>query len=129
LVGVIALALVAIAIEEGVQAWSGWSERHAAIGTVGVQYAVTLVSSQVFFGKLDRAITQFITISNVHYVQTGQPDAQGKREVKLVSRKKSDWHEPDFAVIPIDKILFMEAIGADSPVTRAMAEDAIGPSK
>ena len=120
----IAIALIAIAAELGVQTWSAWLDRGASMVKQGADYAITIVGGQVLFGHVDSAGTRAITISNIHYLQTGQPDAEGKREIKLVSQKKADLDAPEFAIVPLDKIILMDTIGADSPVAKAMAQDA-----
>ena len=42
---------------------------------------------------------------------------------QLVSRRKVDWHGPEWMAIPLDKILFIEKVGAQSQLAALIATD------
>jgi hypothetical protein len=93
--------------------------RTAALGSL---CSVLLVNGQMYYGTLITAEGGFIKLSDVYYVrgiaQTGPPASN-----QLVSRRKVDWHGPEWMAIPLDKILFIEKVGAQSQLATLIATD------
>ena len=54
-----------------------------------------------------------------------QPDGQPGNRV--VSRKKNDWHGPEWQLLAADKIVSMEAVGPQSQLARLIAQDKAAP--
>ena len=89
---------------------------------VGTSAAVTLTNGQVVFGKLDAVQPGQVVLRLVHE-GINVPQANSQRvQLQLVRRQTSAWHAPGKMVIPVDKILFMESVGADSTVGKAISE-------
>jgi hypothetical protein len=115
---VIALALLA-------QAGLAWRQDRAAVlalGKPGELVTVMLVNSQIYYGTLLESTPAYVKLGDVYYTQSFvQPN--GQQANRVVSRKKNDWHGPEWQVIPAEKILFVERVGADSQLARLIAQD------
>lgn len=42
---------------------------------------------------------------------------------RLVNRQKADWHGPDWMSIPMEKVMFIEAVGARSRLAQLIGSD------
>jgi hypothetical protein len=114
----IALALLA-------QAGLAWRKDGAAglvLGKQGELVTVMLVNSQIFYGTLLESTPAYVKLGDVYYTQSFvQPN--GQQANRVVSRKKNDWHGPEWQVIPAEKILFVERVGAESQLAKLIAQD------
>ena len=91
-------------------------------GPAGRLYSVQLVSGQVFYGTLLDSKPGFVTLGDIYYTQAyTQPNGQPGNRV--VNRRKTDWHGPESQLIPVERILMMEAVGAQSPLAKLIAQD------
>jgi len=124
----VALALLVgllIALALGAQAaldWRRGSERALEVGAPGGLYSVLLMNGQIYYGTLLEVKPGYVKLGDVYYVQAyTQPN--GQQGNRVVSRRKNDWHGPDWQALPTDKIVMMEAVGAASPLARLIQQD------
>ena len=133
----VALALVLVGLlvaAQGVLAWASWQRERAnpvaAGGAPGALVSVLLVNGQVYYGELVEASAAYVRLANVYYVQSVAAQAASQPSNQLVNRSKADWHGPQWMSIPIDKVLFIEGIGAKSRLADLIAEEKkLGESK
>ena len=91
-------------------------------GPVGGTYAVQLRSGQMYFGVLREAGALQLQLSDIYYVQAyTMPDGQPGNRV--VNRQKNDWHGPTTMTIPLDSVMYVEAVGPQSQLARLIAQD------
>lgn len=90
--------------------------------------AVFLVNGQVYFGKLSNAGGQFMTLSDVYYLQVNQQiqpaeeDAAQAPDISLV-KLGGELHGPtDEMQINRDQVLLIEDLKTSSNVVRAIEE-------
>jgi hypothetical protein len=124
--GATLLVLAAVAaIALAVLAAAAWLQQVRPVlqpGPAGAWYAVQLQNGQMFYGVLRAAGPSQLELADVYYVQAfTQPD--GRSGNRVVSRQKNDWHGPATLVIPADRIVTVEAIGAESQLARLIAQD------
>jgi len=123
--GITTISLVVAALSLAALTWhsvSGAGDYRP--GKVGALYSVQLTSGQIFYGRLEDFGRGYVRMGQLYYVPVLPPDPKtGQRPNTLASQRKSDWHAPDWSVIPIDKIVMMEAVGADSQVAKLIAQD------
>ena len=124
--GVIAALLGAVL---GLQAWALWktpgdAALPAATATAGRLCSVMLSNGQVYYGTLTEAAPRYVLLSDVYYVQVQATEGPGGQPAnRLVSRRKNDWHGPETMTIPIDKVLMLETVGAQSAVAQLIQRD------
>jgi hypothetical protein len=120
---VILAALASLAlVANAALAWRAQDAPLLDPGPPGQWYSVQLVSGQVYYGVLLEARPGFVKLGSVYYTQAyTQPDGQPGNRV--VNRAKTDWHGPQAQLIPVEKILLMEAVGEQSPLARLIAQD------
>jgi len=119
------LALLALA--ELLQAWhalrgdSGAGSLRAQVRP-GSICSVLLVNGQMYYGTLVSGPVGFVELSDVYYVRSVTPP-DGTAQNQVVSRRKVDWHGPEWMAIPLDKVQFIEQVGADSQLAKLIAQD------
>ncbi|MFA9216002.1 MAG: hypothetical protein ACEQSK_02755 [Sphingomonadaceae bacterium] len=115
--------LVALAL--GAQAaldWRRGSERALDVGAAGSLYSVQLLNGQIYYGTLLEVKPGYVKLGDVYYVQSyTQPNGQPGNRV--VSRRKNDWHGPEWQALPTDKIVMLEAVGTGSQLARLIQQD------
>ncbi|MCR4280617.1 MAG: hypothetical protein NUV82_04320 [Candidatus Komeilibacteria bacterium] len=94
--------------------------------------AVFLSNGQVYFGKVESYNSNFVTLSDIYYLQvvqrplqqtqTGETEqAQGQNELSLV-KLGNELHGPeDYMKINADHVLFTERLKSDSQVVDAIS--------
>jgi hypothetical protein len=92
----------------------------APAGPVGSLQTVTLMSGQVYFGRLQAVGHGGIVLSDVYEAVTTTDPKTEQRTTRLVSRRQANWHGPSDMAIPGERIMFTETIGADSAVAKTM---------
>jgi len=113
-----AAALAALAFA----AWQQGTRPAFQPGPPGQWYAVQVQGGQMFYGVLRGVGANDVQLTDVYYVQAfTQPDGQPGNRV--VNRQKNDWHGPRSLTIPADKVVTIEAVGADSQLARLIAQD------
>lgn len=109
------------------QAWALWGrdEPGGPLGGVqrGALCSVMLGNGQVYYGDFVQADARHLRIENVYYVQTTPDPATGQPANRLVSRRKADWHAPQWMSIPLDKVVMVEAVGEGSRLAELVAQD------
>lgn len=95
----------------------------------GKQYqAVFLTNGQVYFGKLSKASGNYVTLTDIYYLQvqqTVQPKDSTANNNQQVSLAKlgGELHGPeDVMHINNDQVLFWENLKSDGKVTKAISD-------
>lgn len=127
-VAVIALLLAALLVlAQGVQAWAAWQRERPnpawAGEALGTLVSVMLVNGQVYYGELAEQSAGHLRLVNVYYVQAVNAQSVNQSSNQLVNRSKADWHGPQWMSIPVEKIMFVEAIGPKSRLAELIAEE------
>jgi hypothetical protein len=64
-----------------------------------------------------------VRLRDVYYVQS-VVEAQGSApNNRLVNRHKTDWHAPETMIVPVDKMLMLEKVGAASRLAQLIEQD------
>lgn len=99
----------------------------------GTYQAVFLTNGQVYFGKLSATEGQFLTLTDIYYLQVTQPPLQGSQQqgqqaqqaqpqISLV-KLGNELHGPvDQMSINRDQVLFWEDMKSDSQVVTAIKD-------
>jgi hypothetical protein len=116
-----ALATAAL-VANAALAWRAQDAPLLDPGPAGQWYSVQLVSGQVYYGKLVASRPGFVKLGSVYYTQA-YTQANGQPGNRVVNRAKTDWHAPEAQLIPVEKILLMESVGAQSPLAQLIAQD------
>jgi len=119
-----------VAFSLAVIAWSSWQHARPNLGSIptGGLTSVFLVNGQVYYGIMQDIEPGFIKLGNVYYVQSSV-QSDGQRDNKLVNRQKNEWHSPQWLLIPIDKVVMLEAVGLDSPLAKLIEKDKAAAAK
>lgn len=108
-----------------VQTWLQWRKDAGAVfdaGPLGGLYSVQLLNGQIYYGKLMEVQAGYVRLGEVYYIQSfTQPNGQAGNRV--VNRQKNDWHGPLWQSIPVDKIVFMEAVGPQSQLAKLIQQE------
>ena len=127
----LALLLAALAVAAllalAAAAWRQQLRPAFVPGPLGATYAVQLQNGQMFYGVLRALDPAQLQLAEVYYVQpytmpNGQP---GNR---VVSRQRNDWHGPTSLSIPLERVLYVEAVGPESQLARLIAQDKATPA-
>ena len=123
----LAVVLTVLAGVQSVQAWAGWQQTHATPGggalAPGAVCSVMLTNGQIYYGVYDGNAGGAVRLHDVYYVQAVVDPDSHQSNNRLMNRRKTDWHAPEWMVIPTDKVLFMETVGPDSRLSQLMAQD------
>lgn len=79
--------------------------------------AVFLADGRVFIGKIDPAGPTYLTLRDVHYIQT-QLDPEKKQPRNLLVKRGREWHAPDYMQINLKQVAFIEPVAPDSHMAR-----------
>ncbi len=125
-VWIVVVAVILIAV--GAFLWrNGWKLPTWSAG--GNYQAIFLSNGQVYFGKAAHLREQYVTLTDVYYLQVNQvlQPVQGKKEpqptqaISLAKLGASEIHKPtDEMMINRDQILFIETMSDDSQVVKAI---------
>ena len=122
--GVIAGAFVAGLLVMALLGLMAWLTRVPDLGirNDGSRYAVATLNGQAFFGKVSRVTRDAIVLTDVYYLQSTVDQQTNQRINRLLERSKTDMHGPTQTTIPLDKIILVETVGADSEVAKTIAQ-------
>ncbi len=123
-----AVFLVILAVAEISRAWTGWQHEAGQFGQIGnfarnSLCAVTLNTGQIYYGTLAEAKDGYLRISELYYIQSVPQPNGAPMQFRVVNRQKTDWHSPDWMAIPIDKVLFVENVGASSRLEKLIEQE------
>ena len=110
------LILIGLVISAVISWWNG------GLGVSGDYQAVFLDNDQVYFGQLDDANQTYATLTDIFYLQIGQPlqPSDPATNVNLI-KLGGELHGPiDQMTINREHILFIEDLRADSQVVQAI---------
>jgi hypothetical protein len=123
-IGLVLAAL--LVLSQAVQAWAIWHQAgKAAIDSIeaGQLCSVTLTNNQVYYGRFVAASGKYLRVREIYYVQSAVDPVTNQVSNRLVARHKADWHAPQWMVIPLDNVMFVESIGTGSRLAQLIAED------
>jgi hypothetical protein len=83
--------------------------------------AVLLDNGAAYFGKTVQMTRDFITLSDVYYVQS-QTNPGTKEVSNVLIKRGKEWHGPDRMVINRQHLALMEPVAPDSKVAQLIAE-------
>lgn len=89
--------------------------------------AVFLDNGQVFFGKLSKRSSTYLTLRDVFYVQT-LVEREKKETANILVKRGSEWHNPEFMRINTRHVLVIEPVGPDSRVAQLIREARTAPA-
>jgi len=113
-----ATATGALIVQVSRDAGVGWGT-----GPIGALHSVMLTNGQVYYGTLTEVARNHLVFSDVYYVESVVDSKTGERNNRLVSRSANDWHGPVSMSVPIDKVVMIEVVGADSRVAKGSDMD------
>jgi hypothetical protein len=120
---IVACAVVVIAIALTILTWLTWQTLHRQhVPDTGTAWqSVTLINGQLFFGRLEPAAGDFVTLRDVFYVQTRQnPDT--KAVANILVKRGAEPHQPDRMLINRSQVLTIEPVKTDSQIAKLIAE-------
>ncbi|MHB8348266.1 MAG: hypothetical protein ACYDHM_14060 [Acidiferrobacterales bacterium] len=91
--------------------------------TRGALCSVLLVNGRMYYGSLVEAGNGFIRLKDVYYVRAVSGGSGAASNNELVNSRIADWDGPEWLVIPQDKVIMLEKVGANSQVAKLIAED------
>ena len=128
---VVAVVIVVLIIGFGIK--FGWSKFKPEAKT-DAYYAVFLTNNQVYFGHLADKTDQYLSLTDIYYLQLAQPlqstDAKdqtalqdnSKQQLTLIKLGKELHGPKDKMVINRDNIIFYEEINNDSKVVQTITK-------
>ena len=90
-------------------------------GAIGSLQTVTLTNGTVYFGRMTAVTHESVVLTDIYEPIANTDPATKQQVTRLVSRQQADWHGPLDMTIPDDRILFIETIGPESSVGKAIA--------
>jgi len=100
-----------------------WDFRIPSFGGAPYQ-AVFLVSGQTYFGHYFDRIGPYVRIDDVYYIQQQPPSDPEKPPESRIVRRGGELHAPlPRVLVAKTAILFVEDLGASSPVARFIDGD------
>lgn len=127
---VVAVSVAGLCAVQAVQAWAMARNGDAAVlqGIApGRLCSVLLTNGQVYYGRLVQAGVQQVQVAEVYYVQSAVDPQTHEPGNRLVNRRRNDWHAPESMVIPRDKVVLVEAVGAQSRLAKLIEQDQAAP--
>jgi len=83
--------------------------------------AVFMDNGQVFFGKLHKTGSSYLTLRDVFYIQR-QVNEQKKEASFILLKRGSEWHGPDFMRINLRHVVLVEPVAPDSRVAQLIRQ-------
>lgn len=125
--GVLVALIALLALGQLLQGWQAWQHESGQLGRAGSEAGnslcgVMLVNGQIYYGTLVEVTAGYVKLADVYYVQS-VPQPNGGVANRLVNRQKNDWHGPKVMVIPSDKVLYFEPVGAKSQLAGLVEQD------
>ena len=77
--------------------------------------AVFMDNGQVFFGRVQRSGSSFLTLRDVFYIQR-QAGKDEKEPRNVLLKRGSEWHGPDSMHINLEHVVLIEPVAPDSRV-------------
>jgi len=107
-------------------------------GAAGSGYqAIFLTNGQVYFGKMSQSHGEYITLTDIFYLQVTQPPLQGSQQTGQQAAAAQAQAQPQLSLVKLgnelhgpedvmkinrDQVLFYEDMKADGKVTQAIQE-------
>lgn len=83
--------------------------------------AVALMNGQVFFGHIEHAGPEFITLRDVFYIQARQ-NPETRAVASVLVKRGGEAHAPDSMQISRQHVMLVEPVKADSQIAKLIAE-------
>ena len=84
-------------------------------------YAVVLINSSVYFGKLEGLGTPFPVLRDVFYVQSSV-NQETKAVSNVLVKRGKELHAPDMMILNEKSIVLVEPVGPDSKIAQLIQE-------
>jgi hypothetical protein len=84
---------------------------------------VQLTNGLVFYGTLAQVDAGTVRLDKVYEVQTVAQTTNQASQQRLARRHAQDWHGPGAMAIPVNNILFMEAVPPGSEADKLIRAD------
>jgi hypothetical protein len=109
-----------------------------SMGTSSEYQAVFLTNGQVYFGKIKGTDDNYLTLSDIYYLQVIQPPLQGSGQDAAGQPTTAEGQQPQISLVklgqelhgPVDEmhinrsqVLFYEDLKTDGSVVKAITED------
>lgn len=87
--------------------------------------AVLLDGGQLYYGKLERADSDFLELTDVYYIQSSV-NQETKAVSNVLVRRGSEWHGPDRMFLNARHVVLVEPVGTNSKVAQLIEADKQG---
>jgi len=77
--------------------------------------AVFMDNGQVFFGRVQKSGSSFLTLRDVFYIQR-QAGKEEKEPQNILVKRGREWHGPDAMLINLEHVVLIEPVAPDSRV-------------
>ena len=84
-------------------------------------YAVVLINSSVYFGKLEGLGTPFPVLRDVFYVQSSV-NQETKAVSNVLVKRGKELHAPDMMILNEKSIVLVEPVGPESKIAQLIQE-------
>ncbi|OEZ52205.1 hypothetical protein [Duganella sp. HH105] len=115
-----ALATVIIAVALGFIAYQG-TRGHQAPPLETPYQAVALTNGQMFYGRLEPAGGDYLTLRDVFYIQ-GRQNPETKAITSVLIKRGGEAHNPDRMLLNRQQVLLIEPVKTDSQIAKLIAE-------
>ncbi|MQA23815.1 hypothetical protein [Rugamonas rivuli] len=115
-----ALATVIIAMALSFIAYQG-TRGHQGPELETPYQAVALMNGQMFYGRLEPAGGDYLTLRDVFYIQ-GRQNPETKAITSVLIKRGGEAHHPDRMLINRQQVLLIEPVKTDSQIAKLIAE-------
>lgn len=98
------------------------SRRHKAPEISTPYSAVLLDGGQLYYGKLAKADSDFLELTDVYYIQSSV-NQESKAVSNVLVRRGSEWHGPDRMFLNARHVVLIEPVGTSSKVAQLIEAD------
>lgn len=127
-VAIIVVLIIVLVAVAGMLLWKYKGTQTSSTNINKDQYqAVFLANGQVYFGNMANPGADYVTLSNIYYLQVQQsvqPAEEGKQPQVSLTKLGQELHGPEDEMhISRDQVLFWENLKNDSTVVKAIKEN------
>lgn len=115
-----ALATAIIAVALSFIAYQGTRDHQEPKLETAYQ-AVALINGQMFYGRLEPAGGDYLTLHDVFYIQ-GRQNPETKAITSVLIKRGGEAHNPDRMLINRQQVLLIEPVKTDSQIAKLIAE-------
>ncbi|OEZ96500.1 hypothetical protein [Duganella sp. HH101] len=115
-----ALATAIIAVALSFIAYQGTHGQQGPTTQTPYQ-AVALINGQMFYGRLEPADGDYLTLRDVFYIQ-GRQNPETKAITSVLIKRGGEAHNPDRMLLNRQQVLLIEPVKTDSQIAKLIAE-------